>query len=129
MTLTLSPRKAVLALCTGLFLLGFAMPLATNAQTFSGNGMGVQDASDINTGGSSDLRETATEILFRVISYMGLIAVCVIVIAGIFLIVGGGTEDSRNKAIKIIIYVAVGLIVIVLASAFVTFVVETASGS
>jgi type IV secretory pathway VirB2 component (pilin) len=118
-------RRAVFAACsllTGMSLI--ATPLAASAQVWGGNSMGVEDAEDINTGGNADLRETATTLLFDVISYIGLIAVVVIVIAGIYLIVGGGSEESRSRIIKVVIYTAVGMIVIVLASAIVTFIIN-----
>ncbi len=118
-----------MSICTFLCL-AFALstPLSAAGQVFTGNGMGIEDAGNIETGGSGDLRSTAENILFTVISYMGLAAVFVIVIAGIYLIVGGGTDDARSKTVKIILYTIVGLLVILLASAFVEFVITIAGG-
>jgi len=103
----------------------FAIP--TFAQTFTGGDEGAEE--NITVGGTSDLWATMEKILFAVIKFMGLAAVIVIVIAGIMLIVGAGSDESRQKTIKIVIYSLVGLIVIGLASAFVTFIISTASGS
>ncbi|MDD5470123.1 MAG: hypothetical protein PHO92_04995 [Candidatus Peribacteraceae bacterium] len=100
-------------------------PLRCAAQVWSGIGdEGLGDAAGIETGGSGNLRESIWAIVESVLSYMGLAAVIVIVIAGIYLIVGGGSDESRQKAIKIVLYTAIGLIVILLASAFVHFIVD-----
>jgi hypothetical protein len=70
----------------------------------------------------SGIREAILNILFRVLSFVGLIAVVVIVIAGIMLVISGGDEQQKDKAKKIIIYTIVGMLVIGFASAFVGFV-------
>ncbi len=103
----------------------FAIPAF--AQTFTSGDEGAEE--NITVGGTSDLWATMENILFAVIKFMGLAAVIVIVIAGIMLVVGAGSDESRQKTIKIVIYSLVGLIVIGLASAFVTFIISTASGS
>jgi type IV secretory pathway VirB2 component (pilin) len=103
-----------------------ALPLRCAASVWSGGGEGLGDAEGINTGGSGNLRESIWTILERVLSYMGLAAVIVIVIAGIYLLVGGGADESRQKAIKIVLYTIIGIIVIMLASAFVHFIVNNA---
>ena len=93
------------------------------AGTFSGGNTGAEE--NIVVGGTSDLWATLENIMFAVIKFMGLAAVIVIVIAGIMLIVGAGSDESRQKTIKIIIYALIGLIVIGLASAFVSFIIST----
>lgn len=103
------------------------IPLQCAAAVFSGLGdEGLGDASGIRTGGTGNLRASVWFILTKILSYMGLAAVVVIVIAGIFLIVGGGSDESRQKALKIVMYTLIGLIVILLASAFVRFIIYNA---
>lgn len=58
----------------------------------------------------------------NILTYVGIIAVVMIVIAGIILVVNGGNENSRDRARKIIVYTIIGIIVILLASAIVRFV-------
>ena len=72
-------------------------------------------------GSAGDVRTTIVDTLITVLSYVGLAAVVTIVIAGILLIVGAGSDNSRDRAKNIIIYTAVGLIVLLLASAIVGF--------
>lgn len=97
-----------------------------HAQVWDGSGDGTGDAGAIQTGGSSDIRSTLTNILSTVISYVGLAAVIVIVIAGVLLVVGVGTEESRERAQKIVLYTVAGIIVILIASALVQFIANIA---
>jgi hypothetical protein len=50
---------------------------------------------------------------------VSVLAVAVIIIAGFYLILGMGSDSSRETAKKIIIYVTVGLLVIILSKLFV----------
>ena len=113
---------------SGLSAVILATPLrcAASISIWSGGDEGIGDAGGIRTGGTGDLRASIWTILERVLSYMGIAAVIVIVIAGIYLLVGGGSDESRQKAIKIVLYTTIGIIVIFLASAFVHFVVDNA---
>jgi len=103
-------------------------PLQATAGVFSGGDADIGAAESINVGGNSDLRATAIGIIEAVLSLMGVIAVLVIVIAGIMLVVGGGSDESRQKTLKIILYTIIGLVVILLASALVAFFIDVGSG-
>jgi len=122
---TRSIAAASLAAAAGSSLLSWLLCTGSAiAQTFTGDGQGEDQAANIATGGTSSLRETLQRLLTDVIRYMGLAAVVVIVIAGVILVVGIGSEESRERAQKIVLYTVVGLIVIVLASAIVQYVAE-----
>ncbi len=75
--------------------------------------------------GTGDIQETILYVLNAALNFMGLVAVIVIVIAGIRLVVGGAEEQQREKAKHMIMYAVIGLIVIILASAIVNFVADT----
>lgn len=77
---------------------------------------------DVGGTGTTDIRTTVLDILRTVLSFMALVAVVFIVIAGIRLVVSQGEEAEKDKAKKTIIYVIIGLIVIILAQAIVDFV-------
>jgi len=98
----------------------------TAAFEYSGGGVeeGIEQANDLSTGGTTDVRETITSIMFGIITFLGIIAVLVIVIAGIILVVSGSDEGQRDKAIKMVIYAVVGLLIVLLAGAIVSFVNE-----
>jgi type IV secretory pathway VirB2 component (pilin) len=79
-----------------------------------------------NIGGApGDIRQTILDVLGKVLNFMALVAVVVIVIAGIRLVIAGADEQQRDKAKKMIMYAIIGLVVIILASAIVSFIADT----
>lgn len=101
------------------------VPTCVNEPCYSGGGLedGVDQVTD-GIGGveTSDPRQTIINIVKNVVSYMGLAAVIVLIIAGIYLIFSNGSEEAKEKAKKIIIYVIVGLLIIAFAATVVNFV-------
>jgi len=100
-----------------------ATPLAS-AQKYTGGGLdaGVGATSGIQGVSQVDIRATVLNILKTVLDYLALIAVVIIVIAGLRLIVSQGDEEAKEKSKKTILYVIIGLLVIFFARAIVTFV-------
>ncbi|MCK5018873.1 MAG: TrbC/VirB2 family protein [Candidatus Peribacteraceae bacterium] len=84
------------------------------------------DTPDI--GGISSIRGGLTTILDTILSYMAILAVIFIVVAGVRLVVSQGEDSEKDKAKKTIIYVIAGLIIILLAKAIVTFVATDIGG-
>ena len=82
-----------------------------------------------NATGAVDIRVAVVDILKAVLRFMGLVAVVVIVIAGIMLVVSGGEDSAKDRAKKMILYAVIGLIVIALASAIVSFIGVSLSSS
>ncbi len=78
---------------------------------------GLPDASD-----PEDIREVVVSILEAVLNFLALIAVVVIVIAGIRLIVSQGDEGARDTAKKTIFYALIGLIIVLFARVIVSLV-------
>ncbi|MBM3231458.1 hypothetical protein FJZ28_03980 [Candidatus Peregrinibacteria bacterium] len=110
-------------------LLGICTPFAlpAEAQVYTGGGIqaGVDQAASIaGVSRDQDLRAMVLNILFLVLRFLALVAVIVIVIAGIHLVVSLGDEQAKEKAKKIILYTIVGLIIILLAEALVRIVVD-----
>lgn len=70
---------------------------------------------------TADFRTAITNALLLVLSFLALVAVVIIVIAGIRLIVSQGEEEAKDKAKKTIFYAIIGLIVILFARAIVAF--------
>ena len=96
------------------------LPRLARAQFDLGGSAEIQ-----GTGGAvseESVRRTVTDLLINVVSFVGLIAVVMIVISGIILVVAGSSDQSRERAKKMIIYTVVGITVIALASAFVLFI-------
>lgn len=82
----------------------------------------VPDIGGVDGGDTDSIREGILRVLEIILSFMALIAVIVIVIAGIRLVVSQGEEQEKDKAKKTIFYAIIGLIVILLAQAIVGFV-------
>ena len=75
-----------------------------------------------------DVRTVIEQVIRDVLTFLALIAVVVIVIAGIRLVVSGGDEGQKDGAKKMIIYAVVGLLIIILARVLVDFVITTITG-
>ena len=108
-----------------------ALALITLPGIASAAGGGVLgDTGGFGLGGDGgNIRETIINIVQTVLGYMALLATVMIIIAGIWLIVGSADDSAKEKAKKIITYTIVGLIVIILAEAIVTFVMEAGGAS
>lgn len=101
--------------------LAFASSMLVTGKVWAANGIG--NFPDI-VGTNADIRTTIVNILKKVLEFMALVAVVLIVIAGIRLVISQGDEGEKDKAKKTIIYVIIGLVVIVLARAIVEFVAK-----
>lgn len=114
-------------LCTCCLIATLLAPMAqvgvAAGAVFDGPGLqgGVSEASNIQGPSKSDLRSLATNMLKLVLNFLALAATIVIVGAGIYLIVGAGSDDSKTKAKNIILYTILGLIVVLLARLAVGF--------
>lgn len=80
---------------------------------------------DVGSGnlGGGDLKQAIIDIIGKVLDFMTLIAVVMIIVAGIRYIISQGEEGEKDKAKKMIIYVIIGLLIILVARAIVTFVI------
>jgi type IV secretory pathway VirB2 component (pilin) len=72
-------------------------------------------------GGSTGLNVVVNAIINVFTSYVGLLAVAVIIIAGFYLILGLGNDSSKETAKKIVLYTAIGIVLILLANVIVAF--------
>ncbi|TSC58263.1 MAG: conserved membrane protein of unknown function [Candidatus Peregrinibacteria bacterium Greene0416_19] len=88
-------------------------------------GSDLGGTADVPLAGGTNIRPTILKILNTVLSFLALLAVIFIIVAGIRLIVSQGEDDQKDKAKKTIIYVAVGLIVVLIAKVIVTYVIDT----
>lgn len=107
-----------------MLLLATLLPPKAFAAVYGGPGVqsGVDDASAIAGTADRPFRDVVIDILKTAISFMGLAAVVVIIIGGIMLVVGMGSDETKEKVKKIIIFTIVGLIVILLARGIVEFI-------
>ncbi|MAE68230.1 MAG: hypothetical protein QF793_03460 [Candidatus Peribacteraceae bacterium] len=106
------------------------MPELVAAQFYGGPGIvgGITHAEAIGGVTGQEIRQIVLSLLLAVLLFMGLAAVVVIVIAGIWLVVSVGDEQAKEKAKKIILYALVGLIIIALAAGIVTLIINATGG-
>jgi len=76
----------------------------------------------VDTGTPGDLTSTIVAAVNVLLGFVGLLAVIVIVIAGIMMVVNIGNDDQYARARSLIIRVAIGLIVIIASAAIVNIV-------
>ena len=116
-------RRSLGLLSSGFWALLGLLPTAVFAQVFDGPGLkgGVNAANGINGPIHTDPRTAVVKLLAVVLNYIALASVVMVVIAGIFLITSAGNEESKNRAKKILIYLAIGLVVVLLARVGVSF--------
>ncbi len=100
------------------------------AQVFNGPGIlgGLNAAGGIAGLPDGDVRATVVRIIQSVLSFLALAAVITIIIAGIWLIVGLGSDDSKERAKKIIFYTLIGLIIVLFARVIVGLVTVYLAG-
>jgi len=82
----------------------------------------VPDIGGVSATDTDAIRTGILSVLDIILSFMALIAVIVVVIAGIRLVVSQGEEQEKDKAKKTIFYAIIGLVVILFAQAIVGFV-------
>lgn len=80
--------------------------------------LGLQTANETNP------QQMAVDIVKYIMTFLGIIAVCIILYGGFMWMTAAGNEDRVESAKKIIIAGAIGLVVILAAFAIITFVVN-----
>jgi hypothetical protein len=75
-------------------------------------------------GANTDLRSFILNVTNWVLSFLGIICIAMIIYAGYLYVVTGG-EDGSEKAKKIIMYVAIGIIVILVSYALVNTIIKS----
>ncbi len=111
-------------LLRGAFSALLLLPQLTKAAVFDGGGIwaGLGAANNINGLTHQPLRFVIINIVIRLLNFLALAATIVIVAAGVYLILGFGEDDAREKAKKMITYTAVGLFIVFVARVIVGFV-------
>lgn len=91
------------------------------ALNWTGGGVpgGVSRANNLDTGGGGNLRQRIIDILNAAIGLLGVLCVVTLVIGGLILVTGQGSDESREKVRKIVLYTIVGLILVLFAKAVV----------
>lgn len=87
-------------------------------------GVGYAENIGLASAGDEDIRDTAVGIIKYLLTFLGIIAVVMILYGGFIWMTAGGNEDRVAKAKKIILSGAIGLIIVIGAFAITTFVIQ-----
>lgn len=99
-------KKAIIYTCVGLLVLYFAQLIV---DFFA-------------TAGEADVRNPIIATMNTAVSYLALLAVITVVVAGFYLVLSFGNDDNKEKAKKIIYFTLAGLLVVFFARVIVVFV-------
>lgn len=106
------------------FIMLMAPILALPAQAQPNLGLNYAQNFGLQTSSQEDPRDIAVDIVKYLMTFLGIIAVVVILIGGFKWMTAAGNEDQVSQAKKMIIAGAIGLVVILSAFAIVTFVIN-----
>ncbi|MFO0780737.1 MAG: pilin [Candidatus Gracilibacteria bacterium] len=100
---------------------------AVHAQGFISPGDSPQ-AIQTATGGTGSFRQLALTIVNFFLTFLGLIAVVMIIYGGFLYVSAAGNQEKIESAKKIIMYAVIGIIVILLSFAIVNTVLTAGTG-
>jgi hypothetical protein len=114
-------RKIIIYTITGIIIIGLASAIVGFAISLIADGV-------IDGGGDPEgIRDAIEMLLITALSYVSLIAVATIVIAGFYLLLGRGSDESKTTARNIIFYTIIAIILMLLSAAIITTVTEAVS--
>lgn len=112
----------LIALFAAVFL---ALPAYTNAQLDPrGSNYGLDDFQNIGIGQERDLQGTIANIINIVLSFLGIIAVVIIIAGGFKWMTAAGNEESVTEARGMIVQAVIGLVIIFMAWVIAEFVIN-----
>lgn len=126
---SMQPRFRAFAALLGFSVAFMAIALphgSALAQVYNGPGL-VEGTSGVTGVTEGNLRTVVANIVNRILTYVAFVAVIVLIIAGLYLILSLGDDSAKEKAKKIVIYTAVGLILILVSKALVMFFISLIS--
>ena len=105
------------------FVFLFSMMAVTPLMAQPDLGFDYAENLDLQTTTETDPKQMAVDIVKYLMTFLGIIAVCVILYGGFIWMTASGNEDRVAQAKKIIIAGAIGLVIVLCAYAIVNFVV------
>ena len=111
-------------MATAMLLVALSPFLALPAQAQPELGMNYAGGLGLTEASETDPRNMAVSIVRYLMTFLGIIAVVVILIGGFKWMTAGGNDDKVGEAKSMIIAGAIGLVIILAAFAIVTFVID-----
>lgn len=114
-------KKATTSIATTFSAMVFTVNNALAAgSSFYDNPQG--GASSPNAAAQGTLGDNVSQILNYFLGMLGLVAVAMLIYAGVLMVTASGEEEQIGKAKKIITYAVIGIVIIVLSYTIVGFV-------
>ena len=123
-----SIKNIAVGFVTSIALMMATMVPAVNAQGFistTDNPSAISTA----TGGQGSFRQLALTIVNFFLTFLGLIAVVMIIYGGFLYVSAAGNQEKIESAKKIIMYAVIGIVVILLSFAIVNTVLTAGTGA
>jgi hypothetical protein len=100
-------------------------PLATKAQANTNLYLNLgSESENLQLSGNLTPKETAVQLINLVLSFLGLVAVVIVLIGGFKWMTAGGNEEKVGSAKKLLVGGLIGLIIVLLAWGISTWVIE-----
>jgi len=99
-----------------------SLALFANQTLAAGSGIMPADTQKPLAAAGGTLGDNITQILNYFLGMLGLVAVAMLIYAGVLMVTAQGNDDQISKAKGIITYAAIGIVVIVLSFTIVQFV-------
>lgn len=128
----MTSRLKKMSAFAGMLAASMAVPslvLAQNDLNASDLGMDAINDSIKLGGGSGDVQGIAANIINVALSFLGIIAVVIVLIGGFKYMTSGGSEEKTTEARKLIVSGIIGLAIILSAWAITSFVVSRLVGA
>jgi len=96
-----------------------------NAWAAQGDGFFVgtdAEATTITVAKTTSLGANVTQLINYVLGFLGLVAVAMLIYAGVMMVTSAGNEEGVGKAKKLITYAVIGIVIILLSYSIVTFI-------
>lgn len=97
--------------------------LATSLIDPSDNPAAISEA----TGGETSIRDLVQKFVNYFLGFLGFIATIMIIYAGVLYVTDAGSEENVGKAKKIMLYAAIGIIIILISFALVNTILSVTS--
>lgn len=109
-------KEIIIYTVVGLVIILLAKLIVLTVYRFLGaQNPNLQGVAGVNVLGGTDIRASIVNVINTVLTYVGLAAIVAIVIAGLYLILGFGSDTAKDRAKNIVLYTVIGLVVILLA--------------
>ena len=113
--------KSIVVIAIFMFLVS---AMAVSVKAAPDFGFDYADNLDLSVANEADPKQMAVDVVKYLMTFLGIIAVVVILYGGFIWMTASGNEDKVAQAKKIIIAGAIGLVIVIAAYAIVNFVVN-----